>query len=238
MKIRFMKATSMKTIAVIPARAGSKRIKNKNIKLLSGKPLICYTIETALKIKQIDKIFISTDIDQLEKIVETYKDDRISLIRREKSLSGDYITTEAVLIDVLEKIDSYQTVQGVITLSPTSPFRNVDVIEKCIQLFYQKRADSVFTISVEKLRIGFWDKKTLRFSFKNKNMLPEMHLVEPETYENPAVYVTKPSVLFGKRFVIGEVNYGVPIDKISGLDINDMEDWAIAEAIIEKRLVG
>ena len=83
----------MKRLAIIPARGGSKRLKNKNILNLDGKPLICYTIEESIKSKLFDKIIISTDDDKIVRIAKSY-DIEISI--RDKKLATD----DAKVVDV------------------------------------------------------------------------------------------------------------------------------------------
>ena len=91
-------------IAIIPARGGSKRIKNKNIKEFHGKPIIAWSIETALKSKCFDKIIVSTDSEKIKKIAEKYGAEIPFL--RPKNLSDDYTPTAPVIshsIKYLEK---------------------------------------------------------------------------------------------------------------------------------------
>jgi CMP-N-acetylneuraminic acid synthetase len=225
----------MKTIAVVPARMGSKRINKKNIKDLNGKPLVCYTVEAALKSGSVDHIYVSTDIVSMNEILRNYECDRLSIVWRDKSIAGDNVTTETVLIDILKKYDPDEEVQGVVTLSPSSPFRTPSVVDDCIDMFYKENADTVFTISSIKIRAGRWDKLSHRFYLEEEYACPEMFNIEPKYYDNSSVYVTKPDVLFEKKFVMGEKNYGILIDRISGFDINEPEDWYLAELIAEKR---
>src|SRR3989338_3984416 len=91
-------------LAVIPARANSKRIQGKNLKKLGNKPLVCYTIETALRSRLLDRIVISTDIDAMARIAARYRSPRLEVLRRAPELCGDRVTTEQVLIDAVEKL--------------------------------------------------------------------------------------------------------------------------------------
>ncbi len=226
----------MKTIAIIPARQGSKRIKSKNIKFLGDKPLICYTIESALASKNIDKVILSTDIVNIEEIIKEYKNDKLCIHWRNEHLCGDLISTEDVLIHILEKEKS--DITAVVTLLPTSPFRATKTIDECIEKFYEKNADSVLTLGQDKLKIGTYCEYSQEFSLVNKNTPAEMHKVKLTSFDNPAVYVTKPDVLFKNKFILGEKTFGVIIDKLSGLDINDEIDWAVAEVLLEKGLIN
>ena len=226
----------IKTIAVIPARAGSKRIKSKNIKPLGNKLLIQYTIEAALKSKNIDKVIVSTNIDILEDLVKSYDNDKLELIWRSEELCGDLVSTEEVLNSI---IDYYNNeMKAIVTLLPTSPFKKVETIDECIEKFYKEDADSVLTLSQDKLKIGEFNDKTNSFNLHNKNTPAHMHKLKLTTYDNPAVYVTKPEILKNYNFILGDKTFGVVIDKLSGLDINDDIDWTVAEVLLEKGLVN
>ena len=90
-------------LAVIPARGGSKSVPNKNIKNLAGKPLICYTIELAKKIKAFNKVVVSTDSEDIAKISRASDSDVVS---RPAELSTDISRTEDALLNVLKYYDS------------------------------------------------------------------------------------------------------------------------------------
>ena len=90
-----------KNIAVITARGGSKRIPKKNIKEFCGKPIIAYSIEAALKSEQFDEVMVSTDIEEIVDIAKKYGAS-VPFMRSEAT-SGDYATTEDVLIEVINE---------------------------------------------------------------------------------------------------------------------------------------
>jgi CMP-N-acetylneuraminic acid synthetase len=226
----------MKNLAVIPARKGSKRIPKKNIRYLFNKPLIAYSIEHALHCKSINDIVVSTNIDEVEAIVKGYSDSRLKIFWRDKALGGDFISTEDVLINVLKKIECKEDISSVVTLLPTSPFRNPESIERCIELFYKKNADSVSTINEAQLKIGSFNLKTSEFSLLDPETPAEMHKVKPTFYDNPAIYVTKPSVLLKDKFILGAKNYGLMLDSIEGFDINTEKEWLLAEFIAQRKL--
>jgi CMP-N-acetylneuraminic acid synthetase len=228
----------MRNIAVIPARKGSKRIPKKNVRILHDKPLIAYSIEHALHCKNIDDIVISTDIEEVESIVKKYSDSRLKIFWRDEVLAGDLVSTEDVLINVLEKLKDREHVSSVVTLLPTSPFRKSESIEKCIQLFYEKNADSVSTINKTRLKIGGFDVGTTEFSLLDSATPAEMHKIEPTYYDNPAIYVTKPSVLLQEKFILGKKNCGFLLGTVEGFDINTEEEWLVAECIAQRKLDG
>ncbi len=109
----------IKTVAIIPARGGSKGIPHKNVKLLVGKPLIYYTIEACLETSGIERIFVSTDSKE---IMEVSRQLGVSVVERPAKLAGDHVTSEEVLLHCIDKLESegleFNTVLFVQATSP------------------------------------------------------------------------------------------------------------------------
>lgn len=117
--------------AIIPARKGSKRLPGKNIKLLLGKPMIEYTIEAAIKSKHIDRIIISTDIEEVESLKEKYSN--IIFDKRPPEYAIDTTTAQEVVNYLVQKYDLKN--DNIVWLQPTSPTRTSDEIDKAIKWF-------------------------------------------------------------------------------------------------------
>ena len=136
----------MEVLAIILARAGSKRIPHKNVLPINGKPMIEYTIDAAIESKHIDTIIISSDCDTVNEITKKYQENcktkEIIFMQRPEWLAGDMVTTQAVVDDVLK---TYKNDINLV-LQVTSPLRNVEWIDKCIELFLKEHFDSVFTV--------------------------------------------------------------------------------------------
>jgi len=133
-----------KVLVVIPARSGSKSIKDKNIKKIKGKPMIAYSIEYAKKAKFVDQIVVSTDS---KKYLNKIKKHKLNFsILRKKKLSGDLVQDYPVIKDALSKCESYfiTKFEYVVLLRPTSPFREKNLIENSLKLLsHYKKATSV-----------------------------------------------------------------------------------------------
>ena len=131
-----------KVIAIIPARSGSKSIKNKNIIKIKGKPMIEYTIEYAKKSKLVDQIIVSTDsqkyLNKIRKYNLTYE------ILRKKKLSKDLTQDFPVVKDALIKSELFfkEKFDYIILLRPTSPFREKNLIENSLKLLTSKKKAS------------------------------------------------------------------------------------------------
>lgn len=130
---------TLKVVAVIPARAGSKGIPNKNIRLLNGKPLIYYSIKNAIDSKYINEVIVSTDSREVEVIA---KQMGVKVKWRNSNLCGDDITLDGVIYDAIK--DGYYNY--VITMQPTSPTLKVQTLDKAIKYSIENDLDT--TISV------------------------------------------------------------------------------------------
>lgn len=135
----------MKKIAIIPARSGSKGLKDKNIIDLCGKPLIAYSIEAALKSKVFNKVIVSTDSKKYGEIAEQYG---AEVLYRGEALSNDKATSYMVIADVLSKVE---IVDYFVLLQPTSPMRDELHIKKACEMFEECMQEYDFLVSVMRL---------------------------------------------------------------------------------------
>jgi len=135
-----------KIIAIIPARGGSKRIKNKNLINFFGRPIINYSLELAIKSKIFDKIFVSTDS---KKVIKTVKKKKIDIpFLRSKKNSSDNATIRDVLLEVLYKLKrNNQNYKYCCCIYPTSVFLKTDQILKSFKKLKKKKLDTVITVS-------------------------------------------------------------------------------------------
>ncbi len=132
-----------KVIAIIPARGGSKRLPQKNILSLGGKPLIAWTIEAAKSSHYIDEIFVCTDDQKIADVASQFGIQVPEL--RPKDLSTDTATTQSVLFYNLEKHGRGADV--VVLLQPTSPFRIANHIDEAIEYLVEKSAFSIVSVT-------------------------------------------------------------------------------------------
>ncbi len=134
-----------KLLAIIPARGGSKRLPSKNILDLAGKPLITWTIESALDSKYIDRVIVSTNDNEIATISKKYGAD-VPFMR-----PNDLATDESTSIDVvLHSMDYFKKVgeqyDYIILLQPTSPLRTSQNIDESIELLQDKECNSVISV--------------------------------------------------------------------------------------------
>lgn len=217
----------MKIYCIIPARGGSKRIKNKNLVKIKKIPLLQYSIKSAKNSKYINKIFISSNS---EKILNFSKKFNVELIKRHKNISKDNSKTEEAVDDFIIKLKKNNDLPDLLVLlQPTSPFRNKRDIDNCIELLIEKKYDSLFSACLNKNL--FWihsNKKlqTLNYNFKNRLMEQKF---KGQIMENGSIYVFNLKKYKGIR-LFGKIGYYF-MSKINSIQIDDEEDLKIANKI-------
>ena len=134
-----------KILAFIPARGGSKGIKNKNIVSLYGKPLVAYSIEAALQSKYVDMVFVSTDSEEIARVAKEFGAEVPFL--RPAELAQDTSKTIDALVHGLRILNKEHIFDSFILLQPTSPLREKDDIDKAIELFYETDRQGVISVT-------------------------------------------------------------------------------------------
>jgi len=219
---------NMKTIAVIPARRGSKRLPQKNIRLLGGIPLILHSIEFAKENSDIiDEIFVSTDDDVIKKIAQEYG---AKVIDRPQSISGDLEPTVSAIKHVLQQIQ--EPIENVILLQPTNPLRPQNLLKESFQYFHQNELQSLFTVTRNHQKFG---------KIENEIYVPFNYTVgqrsqdlEPLYYENGLLYITKASLILD-NIIISETAFPFEVNHVyAGVDIDTIEDFEYAEYLFYK----
>ena len=202
------------TIAVIPARGGSKGIPLKNIREVGFKPLIAYTIEAALKAHSIDRVVVSTDSEMIAQVA-TELGAEVPFLRP-SFLADDKTPLAAVMKHFIDWCSENDWDLGtLVILEPTSPLRTSDDIDESIKLFKSKNADTV--ISVERdTKIG-WEQDD---GGNPTPLHPERlnrQFLKPQFKENGAIFVTRPSIVtndttIGNKVVLYEMSAEKSID--------------------------
>jgi N-acylneuraminate cytidylyltransferase/CMP-N,N'-diacetyllegionaminic acid synthase len=223
-------------IAIIPARGGSKGLPGKNIKLLDGKPMIAYTIEAAKKAKNINRVIVSTDSKEIAKIAKEFGAEVPFL--RPTHLATDTALAVDNYIYTIDRINNESIIQeeSIVVLQPTSPLRTVTDIEGAIDLFFDKKADSVISFCEENHPIK-WHKNVKEdgsiepiFEETIANRQDEV----PTYYPNGAVFVFNFSFLKLKKYY-SKKSYAFIMDRLNSVDIDVIDDFEYAEFLIEKR---
>lgn len=216
-----------KVLAVIPARAGSKGIPNKNIRLVNGKPLICYCLENALKSKYITDIIVTTDSIHVKLICNQMG---IHVHWREKNLCLDNITLDAVVYDVCKDSNA----DCIITMQPTSPTLQVKTLDAAIKYFLENNLDTVISV-INQPHLSWHDeagKKIPNYQKRcNRQYLPAHYL------ETGAFLISKNECIT-KSSRIGENIDVYEISEHEAVDIDTYSDLKVAETYLQNNKVA
>lgn len=229
----------MRVLAIIPARGGSKGLSGKNIKPLCGKPLIGWTIEQARASKHITEIFVSTDSREIADVAESFGVSVPEL--RPAELASDTASSASFILYTLEKLQREgQEFDYIVLLEPTSPLREVEDIDRSIELLAaDSRADSivgvcktecahpVFLTRIEEglLRPYIGDMEAVR-----RQELDELYFFEG------TVYVSRVNAFFEKKAFYHDKTLPYLVPKWKSFEIDDSEDWFIIESILKNKL--
>ena len=222
-------SSKLNPIVFIPARGGSKRIKNKNMQKIGGKPLIDFALNNAFQLS--NNVFVSTEDD---KISSYSKKIGAEIHQRPKYLSKDKSSIEDVAKHFLKNYETkFDKDQIIIILSACSPFISSKTINDGLQYYVASNCDCL--ISAHKSFDDYWIQTDRKFKRIRKNEPRRQQDRAPYYVENSAFYITSVHHLINKKSLI-EGNIEIfNIESIEGFDINTMLDLKIGKFIYENK---
>ena len=224
-----------KIVAIIPARKGSKGIKDKNIISLNGKPLVAYSINYAKNSNLIDKTFVSTDGKKIASISKKFG---AGIIKRPKNISGDSIALEPTIshsIKYIEKNLKYEF-DIIVFLQPTSPLRKKNEVDKAIKLLINKGLDTVF--SSNNYLPFIWKKNKNSFFPMNFSLFKRKNRQEIYTVNETGSFY----IFTKKMFLKSKNRFGKKISNYASeflssvLEIDDYEDYKYISNILKTNI--
>ena len=222
-------------LAIIPAKKISKRLPNKNTKLLGGKPLIAHTIEVAIKSKQITRVIVTTDCPKIAKISKKYGAE-VPFLRPKRLTTNQSGKLEVCkhVINFLVKKEGIN-ISSFIVLQPTSPLRLAKDINEAIKIFKKKKADSV--ISFCKAKPLEWHRYFREdgsfYSNKKKNTIS--NLSNKKNYlVNGSIYIFRTSFV-NKNIAYNKKSFSYVMPSERSVDIDDIDDLKNARYLISKK---
>lgn len=230
----------MKNIAIITARGGSKRIPRKNIKEFCGKPIIAYSIESAIKSGKFDIVMVSTDDKEIAEISKKYGAE-VPFFRSEKT-SDDFSTTNDVLLEVLNEYEKLGEKFDIgCCIYPTAPFVTYDKLQHAFDIFKEEYADSLipvvkFSYPVQRALITANERLVFEYPefIDSRSQDLQAHYHDAGQFYMFRVDRFK----INKRIMVGEI-LPLYVSELEVQDIDDETDWKIAELkyklTIEKR---
>lgn len=215
----------MKNVAFIPARGGSKSIKNKNIMLIGGKPLIYWAVNASVMSDSVEKVFVSTDSDEIKSVVESFGFDKVEVISRSAETASDTATSESAL---LEFCNNYEF-EKVVFLQATSPLTTTADIDGAFEKMCKDCSDSL--LSAVKNFQFLWgvDGKPLNYDPNNRPRRQDW----PGYYiENGAFYISSRDLIVSSNCrVSGKISFWEMSQKTL-YEVDEPTDWEIIEKFI------
>jgi len=229
---------SKKIISIIPARSGSSKVKNKNIRKLSGKPLIYYTIKASLNSK-VSRTILSTDSPKIAKLAARFGAE-VPFLRPKKYALKKSPSMAVILhcLDYLKKHEQYVP-DYVVFLQPTSPFRTSGDIDNGINEILRRKTNSLIGL-VEATQHPLWMFKKTRnnrlIAFQKNSNKPLRRQKLPKLYHiNDALYISKrqyfDTASIHKPVIDLNDLTGLEMDPLNSLDINTNLDFEIAKKL-------
>jgi CMP-N,N'-diacetyllegionaminic acid synthase len=228
----------MKSLAIIPARGGSKRLPKKNLQILGGKPLIAHTLDTVEESQCFTKALLSSDDPDILSMADNY--DSVEAIVRTEELSGDKVTALTLVNSIVSQPQISENYDIIALLLPTAPFRKVQHLREAFQVL-SKEIDGVVSLTQYEFP------PQLSVKMENGFIEPVFDpcpLITGNTRSQDQYVIYRPNgafyiqwmekFLINQNFWKGKIK-GYVMDRIDSVDIDDIADLEYAEYILRKR---
>jgi CMP-N,N'-diacetyllegionaminic acid synthase len=225
-------------IAIIPARGGSKGLPGKNIRDLAGKPLICHTVKAALDSNLISRVIVSTDDEAIASAaIECGAE---VPFKRPKELANDESMVMDAYLYTIDRISasSGKKIDSFIALLPTAPLRIAKDIDNAIEIFNEKEADSVISITEAQVPVEWYrkidHKGVLMDYFSNVSAIKNRQNFNQSYIPNGAIYVFSTERLRETRQYYMDKTYPYMMPRDRSADIDELLDFEWAEFLLQK----
>lgn len=220
--------TDSNVTALVPMKANSERIPNKNIRLLNGKPVCHWILETLCKSKYIDEIIVNTDSLKIKEIVGCF--DKVKVIDRPDYLIGDDITIQPLIAHDIE----YSKNEHIIQTHSTNPLLKAPTIDRAVETYFKniKKYDALFSVTPLQQRFYYKNGKPIGH---DPNKLIQTQLLEPIYHENSCIYIFSKQTNREVKNRLGKNPYLFEIDSLEGTDIDEWQDFLWAEFLMTQK---
>ncbi|MDD3296589.1 MAG: CMP-N-acetylneuraminic acid synthetase, partial [Candidatus Omnitrophica bacterium] len=215
-----------KVVAMIPARLGSKRVKNKNLRLLSGKPLVCHVLEKAMESKIFEEIYVNSEADIFREIAQEYG---TKFYKRSKELAGDGATNDMFVFDFIKNVSCDLIIQ----INPTSPLITADDIRRFVKTMLEDNYDTLHGVKKEQIETLFRNKS---LNFDPLKAMPRSQDLEPVMLFSSGIMGWSVPKYHENMEKYGCATYGgdgktgyFVLTGFSAIDIDEEEDFQLAE---------
>lgn len=213
-----------KTVGFIPVRAGSKGVLNKNLTLINGKPLIYWTVLACVNSKLIERVFVSSDSQEILTVVEGFGFSKVEVISRSPETATDTASSESALIEFCQNHEF----EKVVFLQATSPLTCAEDLDGALETMQVQGANSL--ISVVNRHQFLWSPDRAPMNYDPQNR-PRRQDWDGYFVENGAFYISyREDILNSRCRISGKISFW-PMSAKTLFEIDAPEDWAIVEAL-------
>ena len=213
--------------ALLPMKHHSERVKAKNFRKIGGKPLFYWILESLSKSKYIDEIIINTDSDFIAE--DATKNFNVTILKRPDYLLGDMVSMAPLTKYDISKTDGEYYLQT----HSTNPLLTTKTINKAIETFFSlKKYDSLFTVTPIHTRFYWSDGRAINHDPDN---LIRTQDLPPIYEENSCIYIFSRKMFNERGHRLGKKPYMMPIDRIEAIDIDNEEDFLMADFFLNLR---
>lgn len=221
-------------IAFIPARCGSKSIPFKNIKEFCGKPLIYWNLEGLQNSRNIDKIFVATDCEEIKSVVNEFGFSKVEIYNREAKNANDTSSTESVILEFIAK-QNFDGNDLLFLVQATSPLTQTKDFDEALETLKNQKADSLLTCV--RTKRFYWNQNGTPYNYNYKNR-PRRQDFDGMLMENGAFYInTIINIKKEQNRLSGKIAIH-EMAEFTGVEIDEEDDWIIAEKLMHKHILS
>lgn len=226
----------MRVLGLIPARAGSKGVPRKNVRLLAGKPLVQYSIESALRARRLARVVVSTESAEIAEMARRCGAE--VPFTRPDDLARDESPMLPVVQHAVRTLEAAgDRFDAVCLLQPTCPLREPEEIDDCIDLLERSGADSVVSVLEVPAR---YHPQWVYLTQGDGSLVPatgsplpaRRQDLPPAVHRDGSIYVTRRSALLERGSLYGDRMVGNRLNPARAVNIDDEDDWALAERLL------
>lgn len=225
----------MSTVALLPMKAHSERVSGKNFRELAGKPLFQWILDSLLETKEIDYVVINTDARELLAEKGLTESERVRIRDRKPELCGDFVSMNLILEDDLRATEA----DHFIMTHTTNPLLSSDTINRALASYLDgvKRDECDSLFGVTKYQTRFYRENGDAINHDPNNLIRTQDL-EPWYEENSCIYIYSKASFMKTNARIGEQPLLFEIPKLEAIDIDEKEDWFLANSVAKSLLAG
>lgn len=214
----------MKTVAFVPIRLNSQRVEGKNLRLLGGQPLMTYLLKSLAVARNIDEVYVYCS----DESIKEHLPEGVQFLKRNPSLDSNTTLGEEIYNAFTSQVEA----DIYVLAHATSPFIRTSTIEDAVQKVQSGEYDSAF--SAERVQtFAWWQGEPLNYSLER---IPRTQDLEPVYVETSAFFIFRREVWLDKHRRIGDKPYTAVTDRIESMDIDNPDDFKLAEAIVAANL--